>query len=256
MITFLATTEEEISDSIREHLNDLSGPIDSFLEDHIHEANHYVVKMNGTDAGYTSVYKESFIVQFALQGAARLRGEEIFSKARRLESVRGALVPTSDQFFLAHALDNFSKLTKQAIVFEPVSSVADLTRLEEYDLRLATMEDLPLINESTGDDFLEDPEPYIRSKEVYLTIRNEETVGFGIIERSRYQPERASLGMFTIESVRRTGVGTATMQLLKAKARELNIQPVAGCWYYNHGSKETLQKAGMIASGRYIRVEF
>lgn len=256
MITCVPTTKTDILGSIQEHLSSLSGPIDSFLEDHLHDSHHYLIQVDGSDAGYTSIFKEGLIVQFALRNEARRYGEEAFLRVRKMESVRGALVPTSDQFFLSHALDNFSRLTKQAYLFEPGVDSAESGAVEGYELRLATLDDLVLIKESTGDDFLDDPERHIRAREVYLTLKDSETVGFGIIEGSIYQPQTASLGMFTIESFRRTGVGSSTMRLLVAKSRELKVNPVSGCWYYNHDSRKTLEKAGMVSCGRYLRVEF
>ena len=51
--------------------------------------------------------------------------------------------------------------------------------------------------------------------------------------------------MFTIEPFRNTGVGTTTIALLMAECSRRGLRPVAGCWYYNHGSKRTLERAAV-----------
>ena len=76
------------------------------------------------------------------------------------------------------------------------------------------------------------------------------------MEPSRLHPQTASIGMFTVARARNQGVGTATIALLIGECRRRGIRPVAGCWYYNHSSKRTLEKAGMYSPTRYLRIEY
>jgi GNAT superfamily N-acetyltransferase len=62
--------------------------------------------------------------------------------------------------------------------------------------------------------------------------------------------------MHTIEKFRRQGVGTATIQLLIDECRRRGLRPVAGCWYYNHFSKKTLERAGMYTATRLLKVDY
>ncbi|MFN8540183.1 MAG: hypothetical protein U0232_22225 [Thermomicrobiales bacterium] len=66
----------------------------------------------------------------------------------------------------------------------------------------------------------------------------------------------ASIGMFVIERFRREGAGTATILCCKEECRRRGFRPIAGCWYYNHRSKRTLEQAGMFAGTRLLKVEF
>ena len=61
--------------------------------------------------------------------------------------------------------------------------------------------------------------------------------------------------MFTLESARRQGVGTHTIGFLIGECRRRGLRPIAGCWYYNHRSLQTLQCAGMFARSRLLRIE-
>jgi RimJ/RimL family protein N-acetyltransferase len=62
--------------------------------------------------------------------------------------------------------------------------------------------------------------------------------------------------MYTIERFRREGVGTATITLLIDECRRRGLRPVAGCWYYNHRSKRTLERAGMFTATRLLKVGY
>ncbi len=254
-ITFISAPLSELTGSIQNHLTTLQGPIDSYLEDHIRDSSHYRILIDGVDAGYASIFKEALLVQFALRDRHRRYGEEVFMMVRKLESLRSALVPTSDQFYLSHALDNFSRLTKQAYLFEAMPGEVDHPVIAPFHLRRADSEDLVIIEESSGE-FFADTQRHIDRGELFITMRASEVVGFGIMEHSVFVPGSASIGMFTIESFRRSGVGRATLRLLQEECRRSGVRPVAGCWYYNHASRETLRSAGMICTGRYLRVEY
>ena len=89
-----------------------------------------------------------------------------------------------------------------------------------------------------------------------MTLRDEEPVGFGILVKSMLYEDVASIGMYTIERLRRVGVGTATIAMLIAECRRRSLRPVAGCWYYNHRSRQTLQRAGMYSPTRLLKVDY
>jgi RimJ/RimL family protein N-acetyltransferase len=91
---------------------------------------------------------------------------------------------------------------------------------------------------------------------VFVTLRDKEPVGFGILVESRLYEDVASIGMYTIERFRQTGVGTATIAMLIAECRRRSLRPVAGCWYYNHRSQRTLQRAGMYSSTRLLKIDY
>ena len=89
-----------------------------------------------------------------------------------------------------------------------------------------------------------------------MTLRGEEPVGFGILVKSTLYEDIASIGMYTIERFRQAGVGTATIAMLIAESHRRSLRPVAGCWYYNHRSRQTLQRAGMYSSTRLLKIDY
>ena len=172
-----------------------------------------------------------------------------------MEQVRSAFVPTCDEFYLAHALDEYRRLAKQAYFFAMPPGAGETIATDHYSVRPATMDDADVVRQESAD-FFEDLERHISSGELFMTLRDEEPVGFGILVKSTLYEDVVSIGMYTIERFRRTGVGTATITMLIAECRRRSLRPVAGCWYYNHRSRRTLQRAGMYSPTRLLKIDY
>jgi GNAT superfamily N-acetyltransferase len=245
----------EVREATRQHLRALPSAIDSFLEDHILASNHYRIVVAGETAGFASIHEERLITQFALAEPYRRCGQALFGELRRMEQVRSAFVPTCDEFFLAHALDDYRQLAKQAYFFAAPSDVGEAAASDRYSMRPAAIDDANFVRQESGD-FFEHLERHIAAGELFVTLRDEEPVGFGILVKSMLYEDVASIGMYTIERLRRVGVGTATIAMLIAECRRRSLRPVAGCWYYNHRSRQTLQRAGMYSATRLLKVDY
>ena len=55
----------------------------------------------------------------------------------------------------------------------------------------------------------------------------------------------ASIGMYTSSAVAGSASGRPRSRCWSRSAGGCGLRPVAGCWYYNHASKRTLERAGM-----------
>ncbi|MBX0326263.1 hypothetical protein K2Z83_00960 [Oscillochloris sp. ZM17-4] len=180
-ITFTPVSFDEIASLVRAHVAALASPFDSFLEDHILASNHYRILIDGAAAGFCSIHGESLITQFALAPAHRRHGQAAFWGARRLESVQAAFVPTCDELFLAHAIDDCRQIDRQAYFFQALpgspAPPADIR------VRQADLADLPTIRAGAGG-FFDSLEASLEQGELYITERAESCLGFGIIDRS------------------------------------------------------------------------
>jgi len=253
-IEFVPVPLVAIRGVIQQHLTGLPAAIDSFLEDHIAESVHYQISVSGAITGYTSVYKGSLITQFALEPSHKHHGQAVYSQVKRLEEVGAAFVPTCDEFFLSHALDEYHQLAKQAYFFAARPPLPD-EEPSRFTLRQAEQGDSAIVREGSGD-FFGSIENYIRRQELFLTLADDTCVGFGLMAKSEMAGNVASIGMYTIERFRRRGAGAATLRLLMAECRRQSLRPIAGCWYYNHSSKKTLERAGMFTQTRLLRVTY
>lgn len=253
-IQFVPIALSDIRGVIQQHLTALPSAVDSFLEDHIAESVHYQIRVLGETAGYTSIHKGKLIMQFALKPSYRHHGQSVYSQVKKLDEVQSAYVPTCDEFFLSHALDDYHQLAKQAYFF-----AARLPMLDEepsrFALRPAEKGDIETIREASGD-FFGSIENYISKQELFLTLADDACVGFGVMAKSELAGNVASIGMYIIERFRKQGAGTATLRLLKAECQQKNLRPIAGCWYYNHLSKKTLERAGMFTQTRLLKIDY
>lgn len=258
-IQFIPVALAEIEPALQQHMSTLASPIDSFLEDHILAANHYQIRQGEQVIGWTAIYQQSLITQFALLPAYRQWGQQVFAQVRKLETAQAAFVPTCDEFFLAHALDDYRQLEKQAYFFQHDAQVPpDQARLPFYH-RQANAADIVTIQRLAGD-FFDKLEQRVAEGQITITQRGEpasdEPIGFGIIDKGRLCLGVASCGMFVVAAARRQGVGAAIIADLIGRCAELGLCPVAGCWYYNHNSKKTLEKAGMYTQTRLLKISY
>lgn len=254
-IRFVPVPFPAIEEAVRKHLAELPSPIDSFLEDHIMASHHYRIELADEEAGFASIHGQSLITQFALHVPHRRYGKDVFRELRRLEQVRAAFVPTSDGFFLSHALDDYRTIARQAYFFVHGGESQESAPQTDFALRPATAADAVLIRQETGN-FFERLDEEIAAGRIFLTLRRDEPVGYGVLVKSALYDDVASIGMFTAEAFRGQGVGTATIALLIAECRARALRPVAGCWYYNHASRRTLERAGMVSPTRLLKISF
>lgn len=243
---------------LAQYVTSLSHPIDSFLEQHIWDAQHYIIRLDDSVAGYCSIYKEGTLTQFFVSEQYRAFSQRIFAEIKHLEKVTGALIPTSDSHFLAHALDNYQRLEKQAYFFQDSENkeknISELQR-SPVQLEMAKPNDLDLVKKLSAD-FFDQLETRIKHHEIFSAKYGHDTVGFGIIEQGKILTDYASIGMYIVEAYRQQGFGSWVLRHLKGIVYNQGRKPTAGCWYYNHNSKKTLQKAGMQTSVRLMRFYF
>ena len=245
----------DIQVMVQQHLVALPSAVDSFYEDHILESAHYCILVGNEMAGFASIHEGSIVTQFSLASPYKRHGQTIYQRLRKMEEVRAAFVPTCDEFFLSYALDEYRELAKQAYFFAVGDSAVDQKVMNTYSLRQAGQGDVSFIRENSGD-FFDKLEQSVQAEEIYVTYKNGECVGFGAVVKSKFYDDVASIGMYTIERFRQAGIGAATIKLLIQKCRKSNLRVVAGCWYYNHFSKQTLERAGMYTQTRLLKIDY
>lgn len=242
---------------IRSRENYIS-PVDTFHENKILNSNHYKIYLNEDLIGYTSVHCGSIMVTFDIFDKYKKVGQEAFYAAKKIEYLSEALVPTSDEYFLGLSMDNFKAIDKQAYFFKYANKRIVENKLN-IEYRLATKSDIDLINDNCDKDeyFFDDKlEKQIEMKEVYIGFDSDNVAAFGILERSKIIPKIASIGMYTNKKYRNRGVGKTTLYSMVQECEKEGIEPISGCWYFNHNSKKTLESIGFVGTTRYLKVTF
>ncbi len=253
--TFKPCEYQDVEDTIIAHNTGLISPIDSFAEEHILRAMHYTIVSDDIVIGYCCIHKGKVLTQFYLKDAYRHLGQDIFAHAKQLEYVNEALVATCDEFFLSLSVDCCSAIKKQAYFFQYVRDIDVQTTIFPM-YRRATLDDMMLIQQRSEDFFDELLETQIKARGIYIGFDQQTPIAFGVFERGKILQHHVSIGMYTTPKYRRMTIGKMTLKYLINEALNAELQPIAGCWYYNHASKKTLEGVGMISNTRYLRVIF
>jgi GNAT superfamily N-acetyltransferase len=225
------------------------------VEHHIVPANQYRIAVDGDMAGYCSILQTNVLTQYHLLNPFKRYGQHVFQHVKQLEFVRAALVSTGDAFFLAHALDEHRQIELHAYHFQVANPYAVPDLATDLSIWRAALQDVALIQERT-EDFFGDVAGAIDKGQLYVVYRGELLLGVGVIVQGQLNPDVASVGMYTLKQFRQQGIGTYLIKNLIRECQQQGLRVFAGCDYDNHGSKKTLERAGMYSYTRMLRISF
>ena len=255
-VNFAKCTFSQLEELTNEYLSSLVSPMDSFLEDHIIESEHFLIAIDDNKAGYFSIHNQELLTQFYINKDYRHLGQEIFFKVKKMQNIYYAFVSTSDEFFLSHALDEYKSMEKQAYFFKDLKVLSQKEKIDNsLSIKAAESSDIDDILKGSGD-FFDNVNESILNEEIYIIRKEDSIAGFGIIEKGTLMKGYASIGMYTIEGFRRMGIGRNILLMLKEIVYKNHMKPIAGCWYYNHNSKKTLESAGMYSDTRLLKIHY
>lgn len=231
--------------------------IESYFEDHLLGSNHYQILFDDKRIGCLAIHKDSMIVMFNVIEPYRNRSQEIFAEVKKLEQVTCAMVPTGDEFFLSHCIDNFARLEKQAYLAIYTDAVMGKP-FKPIELHLADVKkDKEVFKLSKGflDEEIEKIENGNEYESIYVVKMDENIVGFGVVQYSSIL-NYASIGMYVCEQERGIGIARSILHHLKVIVQEKGYIAVSGCWYYNHNSKKSMESAGAYSKTRLLKFHF
>ncbi len=243
--------------TLAEALAGLSSPIDSYLEDQIRSAQFHALVDNATNQaiGHVAIHKGMRLTHFYLQPSVRRYAQPLYRAVIQHFALAQALVPTCDEFFLSHALDEYVELHKQAYFFVAGAPVGPWADRVELHFQPATMADCAATAEFNGG-FVDQVPARIARGEIHLGRLDGALVALGIVERGQLLPDCASIGMMVAPAQRQQGIGTRMIRYLRSVCEQNGLQPLAGCGYDNVLSKRTLEAAGMVTATRLLRVTY
>ncbi|MFT8314277.1 MAG: GNAT family N-acetyltransferase [Clostridium sp.] len=254
MVKFEMCKFNKIKEKVCRYYNENDILVDSFWEKHVIKSNFYNIIFNGEIIGYCGICDKRLITLFNLEKKYSYLAQEIFMKVKYLEEVSEAFVPTGDELLLSLCLDNFNNIEKQAY-FTRDLNINNVVNKEYISLRIATASDKQIV-EKYSDDFFDDINKYISKGCIYIAEKENELVGFGVIEAGIIREDLQSIGMFVRKEFRRLGIGTSILNGLKDIVKTRRKKAISGCWYYNHNSLKTQFKSGNYCCTRLLRVKF
>lgn len=234
--------------------------VDSYWEDHVLKSNHYQIIVEDQVVGFFAIFESTMLTLFHMNDNYAQFGQIAFEKVKRYEQVTNAFIPTGDEFFLSHAIDNFARLEKQA--YFSIYREEELSPERRKDLvfkRILTQEDIELFA-LTKDFFEVDSADKILSGTQYFRVykveEKNELVGFGVVEYGRVVKSIASTGMYVMEDKREQGYAANILKGLQNIVKAEGFSCRSGCWYYNHNSLKSMYSAGAYSKTRLLRFYF
>jgi hypothetical protein len=150
------------------------------LEGHIRESNCYKILFKQNIIGYFAIHKETVLVSFNIFDNFRNLSQELFAIIRKYETVKEALIPTGDEFFISHAIDNYTKIDKQA--YFSIFMDKNPNKIITIELKLADIEkDKEILNLCEEIDNVKNKKNEI-DEEIYIAKHENNIIGFGIID--------------------------------------------------------------------------
>lgn len=249
----------DIQDYVCSYLKEHDIVVDSFWEDHVLGSNYYIMTSGDFVAGYFAIHNGTTITLFNVFEHYANGAQELFGRVKKYENVTNALVPTGDEFFLSHCIDNFARLEKQA--YFAIYTDKEIPKENKINLRFR-LADVNADKQTLAisGDFLNDEIESIKKGndllKIYIVEKENDVVGFGVVQYGRICKETASIGMYVVPEYRMGGIGSNILENLKKIVNEKGYRAFSGCWYYNHNSKKTMERAGAYSRTRLVRFFF
>lgn len=232
--------------------------VDTYWEDFILESSIFEIHINSKFAGVFSIHNEcSRLTSFHVEDEFWRLAHTIFMSVIEKFKPETAYVVTSDELLLSLLCDfvaddkNNAKLELQAYFFDDVQDVPIDKQHEHLQLYPATQEHLPLLKELDFFDRLSLDDP---TDVIYVLFDDDEFLGAGHIQTMLFERKWGAVGMVTSPNHRQKGIGKAIITMEKQICKAQGLIPIAGCWYFNHASKNTLEACGFASKTRLIKV--
>lgn len=131
---------------MKEYLQGLSSPFDSFLEEHILTSTFYVIQDEMKEVGYYAIHNGQLLTQFYIPRFYQMHLQKLFDYVLERHAVKSLFVPTCDELLLSLTIDKDFTINKHAYIFQDSQTdipVSDALGVEVF--RLAHQDDLPQI---------------------------------------------------------------------------------------------------------------
>lgn len=260
MIHYKHCTYEAIEVEVSSYYETNRITVDSFWEDHVAKSNFYQIFVNEQEAGFFAIHDQSMLTLFHMFDQYARYGQKVFEDVKRFEQVTNAFIPTGDEFFLSHAIDNYTKIEKQAYFSIYTDTEVAKVKRKVLDLRrILTEEEVSVLDLAV--DFFDDTSKErilsgIEHFQVYKIEEGGTFVGFGVVEYGRIVKNIASIGMYVMPDKRQNGYAASILKVLQKLVESKGFEARSGCWYYNHNSKKSMESAGAFSKTRLLRFYF
>lgn len=256
------TTMDAVSNLMDFYLKTITGVVDDFWEEHIYNAQFYLIEVKDNEAGFFSIYEESdaeYLTSLYLLPRYLDLGVEVMKEIIEKKQIHKALVATCDELFLSLCMDFQKNVGLQACFFDGTEEYPKRpAEFSEDCLEKITPEEFDRAKNMTGDFFSDFSREGIEAGdyELYFLKEHQEILGVGIIVWNRLKKGYGACGEIVLEQHRRKGVARSLQMHMGAICRKKGVIPIGGCWYYNENSRKTFESCGRFSKTRLLNISF
>ncbi|GAB6988733.1 GNAT family N-acetyltransferase [Paenibacillus pini] len=256
---------KEIEDLRLRYIESLVAPMDGMWESAIIEnSTFWIIKCDGSKAGYFCVDENMCLLQFELLEKYRNLARDIFCYIISSKNIRNANCSTIEPFYLSLCLDLTKRVSVNSYLFYDGKRVKPLLiKFNNKIFKQATIREMDKLidfyrinTEGSNEWIPEFIEQLIQREQLFVLYDDENILGTGECIISQKQKPYADIGMVVSKEYRRMGIGTYILTLLKEHCYEKNCRPICSSSQTNIGSIKAIEKAGFMSNHRILNITF
>jgi GNAT superfamily N-acetyltransferase len=250
------TTLDSIQQLRNDYFNSLPEFQELYIEMMIPEADYFLLRVDGRDAGYFIRNKEGVLIEFYLFVKFIPRSQESFNRILNELQIREIYCKSFDALLLTSCLscqlsysvmgalyrDYASSLTENDPGISMVKSTLSSTELwmnQDKSIRELFETEKQLAG-------------FIQSENVFEFYKTNELIGCGMIIRTITGWDYCDLGVWVKPSQRGHSYGSQIILKLRNFALRHNLKPSCGCAIDNIASRKAIEKSGFVSKHKLI----
>jgi len=260
---FIKAAASELADMKRQHLEQLTAPLDDMWAYFIAAADHYSIIIGNKTIGYCAVNSEQKLLQFYAIGAYDLH--PVFGELLSQLSVTGAVVATSDSQLLSLCMDHQKSVAVNTLMYHmdkktpieepafPMGAQFKAVKTEDFAIAVDFAVDTLAVDRNWLEGYFSD---LIKDEKLFGLWQGGALIATGECRASDMQKPYANVGMVVSKNHRRQAIATNILRRLIHLCNEKGLKPICSTEAGNIGAQKAIVKAGFSSHHRILDIIF
>ncbi len=221
------------------------------------KAKGYEIRFKTQIVGHCFLTDDGELVQWWMGEEAMPLAQAWMRQMLIEETVKSACVSTREPRFLSLCLEFQKSVAIESYLFESREiNVTPNPPMEECVFEEASEEEMMICQTISREPYAGYYASLQENHGLFVVKTNGKIIGTGELRVDANFPGFANLGVVTHPKFRKMGLATYVIANLLAEVRERGLRANAACDFTNVGSRKTLEKAGMMATHRMLKIRF
>jgi predicted acetyltransferase len=259
----------EITKLKKLYFEDTTAPLDGMWHfGFVPMAKHFGLYLKEKLIGFFCINDEGYLLQFFVESNKRALASELFTLiiekgSVEVGQVKGAFVSTAEPTYMVHCLDNSSRFTLNALMYQYIPDFFD-EHNENIKMHLASTKQLSEFVTFASSN-IGAPEHWlngyysklIERNELFGYWNNDELLATGECRLfDEFQTVFADLGIVVAQSERGRGIAKQVLGFLIKHAFSKGLKPICSTESSNIGAQKAISGVGFVSYHRIVKFEF